>query len=123
MLTNISIHANLPASDLKRAKNFYEKLGFKQIGEGATGVFFGSGDSKFYVFQSSNAGTNQATAAGWDVEDIEAEMNRLRTLGVVFEEYDLPAIKTVNGIAVVGNEKAAWFKDSEGNILAIAQFL
>lgn len=63
------------------------------------------------------------TAAGWEVEDIEKEVAELRSHGVVFEEYDLPGIKTVNGIAVIGNEKAAWFKDSEGNILNIAEVL
>jgi hypothetical protein len=58
---------------------------------------------------------------GWDVDDVEAAVAELRGRGVVFEEYDLPGFKTVDGIAEIAGEKGAWFKDSEGNLLAIGQ--
>jgi len=123
MLANSSVSAALPASDIDRAKKFYqESLGLKISKEDPGGIVFecGSGTSVL-VYPSGFAGTNKATAAGWDVADIESEMTELRSKGVIFEEYDLPGLKTENGVATLGNEKAAWFKDSEGNILAISQ--
>jgi len=123
MLANSSVCAALPASDIDRAKKFYqESLGLKISKEDPGGIEFecGSGTS-LMVYPSGFAGTNKATAAAWEVVDIEAEMSGLRSKGVTFEDYDLPELKTENGVATFGNEKAAWFKDSEGNILAISQ--
>jgi len=117
------MYPSIPARDLGRAKRFYEKLGFKPIEEGPEGAYYATGDTKFFLYESAYAGTNQATTAGWEVDDLDKEMSELRSRGVVFEEYDLPGIKTVNGIATVDSEKAAWFKDSEGNILNIAEVL
>jgi hypothetical protein len=77
--------------------------------------------SQFALYPSAGAGTAQHTIAGWTVGDIEAEVGELRARGVVFEEYDLPNLKTVNGIAALGPNRAAWFRDSEGNILGIMQ--
>lgn len=123
MLSNAPVSAALPASDIQRAKKFYqETLGLEVMTDNEGGTTFKGGNSTYFlIYPSSFAGTNKATAAGWDVEDIEAEMNELRQKGVIFEEYDLPGIKTVNGIADFGGEKAAWFKDSEDNILALSQ--
>ena len=77
--------------------------------------------SRFFAYKSAGAGTNKASTAFWDVPDLEAEIADLRKRGVVFEEYDTPGFKTVNGIATGGGAKTAWFKDSEGNILAVSQ--
>ena len=66
-------------------------------------------------------GTSKASQAFWQVDDVEREVAELRAKGVMFEEYDAPGIKTKDGIAVAGNTKAAWFKDTEGNILALIQ--
>jgi len=83
------------------------------------------------LFQSAGAASGTHTQMGWEVADIEATVSELRMRGVVFEEYDLPGLKTVNGIAnIEGNypskgvgERAAWFKDSEGNLIGIGQLL
>ncbi len=123
MLSNFMVAAMLPAKDYERAKKFYQdKLGLKKLEDDPGGAVFECGDgTKLNVYPSGFAGTNQATAAGWLVDDIEAEVKELRDRGVTFEEYDMPEIKTSNGIAALGDEKAAWFKDTEGNILSLFQ--
>jgi hypothetical protein len=82
-------------------------------------AFAAGGGTEVFVYKSAGAGTSQATYASFEIEDVEAEVEELRGKGVQFEEYDMPGLKTVNGIATMANEKAAWFKDSEGNILAV----
>jgi hypothetical protein len=78
----------------------------------------------FQLYPTGSAGTAQHTLGGWVVDDLEATVADLRERGVEFEEYDLPSLKTVDGIAQLGDvERAAWFRDSEGNILAVSQFL
>jgi hypothetical protein len=74
-----------------------------------------------FLYPTPNAGTSKASQAFWQVEDVEREVAELKKRGVVFEDYDTPGMKTVNGILTAGGAKAAWFKDSEGNILAIVQ--
>jgi len=81
---------------------------------------FGKGTACF-LYPTQNAGTSKASQAYWQVQDIEREVAELKKRGVKFEEYDLPAMKTVNGIFTGGGARAAWFKDSEGNILAVIQ--
>ena len=73
------------------------------------------------MYPTLNAGTSKASQAFWQVGDVEREVNELQGRGVVFEEYDYPGLKTVNGVAAGGGAKSAWFKDSEGNIMAIIQ--
>lgn len=85
------------------------------------GLVYEYNESWFLLFPSPGAGTAQHTVAGWAVDTIETEVAELKTRGVVFEEYDLPGLKTVDGIATVGPNRAAWFKDSEGNILGVVQ--
>jgi catechol 2,3-dioxygenase-like lactoylglutathione lyase family enzyme len=123
MLSSSPIIAYVPASDLARARKFYEdKLGFRALEANEVGATYEAGKgSRFFVYKSAGAGTNKASTAFWDVHDLESEMADLRRRGVVFEEYDTPGYKTVNGVATGGGAKAAWFKDTEGNILAIAQ--
>ncbi len=122
MLSGVEIHPTLPVSDIERAKRWYQdKLGLTPTDENPGGVRFGDGLSEFGLYPSEFAGTNQATAAGFVVDDIEATVSALRERGVTFEEYDMPGLKTENGIATLGPQRGAWFKDSEGNILAISQ--
>lgn len=123
MLQNLPCYANIPASDLSRARQFYEGvLGFNPGTEVPGGVQYTCGNgTSFNLYPSQFAGTNQATAMAWDTDDIERDVADLRARGVVFEEYDFPDFKTVNGIAQLGADRVAWFKDSEGNILAIGQ--
>ncbi|MDQ4148905.1 MAG: VOC family protein [Actinomycetota bacterium] len=122
MLANFDIVASLPAADYERAKRFYEeKLGLTPISEDAGGAHYRSGSTYFDVYPTQFSGTAQHTLAAWLVDDLESTMEELRSRGIVFEEYDMPGLKTVNGVAEIEGERGAWFKDSEGNILAIAQ--
>ena len=124
MLSSYRCAAMIPAADFDRAKNWYEKLGFQPVSEKTDefGAEYQCGEgTTFGVYPSQFAGTGQQTVMGWEVPDVEAEKKELEGLGVTFEEYDLPGIKTENGIASLGGWKGAWFKDSEGNILAITQ--
>ncbi|HYZ84993.1 MAG TPA: VOC family protein [Bryobacteraceae bacterium] len=131
MLEHSDVAARLPAQDLQRAKAFYsDKLGLKPREERPGGLRYRCGDGWFSLFESAGAPSGTHTQLGWEVDDIEATVAELRARGVVFEEYDLPGLKTVGGIAQVkGNypsrggigEKAAWFRDSEGNLLGIGQ--
>ena len=122
MLGNFTPHATLPASDIQRARGFYEgTLGFKVQMEAPAGVFYESGSNRFLVFPSGGSASGTHTQMGWAVDDIEAEVRALQGKGVKFEEYDYPTLKTENGIATRGPIKAAWFHDTEGNLLGIVQ--
>ncbi len=123
MLQKSPIYAYLPAQDVKRARAFYEqKLGLKPTTEREGGVVyeFGGGTAAF-LYPTPNAGTSKASQAFWQVEDVEREVAELKARGVEFEEYDMPGLKTKGGVATAGGAKAAWFKDTEGNTLAIVQ--
>jgi catechol 2,3-dioxygenase-like lactoylglutathione lyase family enzyme len=131
MLKDGSVATRLPARDLRRAKLFYaEKLGLTPVEERPGGLRYTCGSGSFALFESAGIASGTHTQMGWEVADIEATVAALRSRGVVFEEYDLPGLKTVNGIAeVAGNypskggvgERAAWFRDSEGNLLGVGQ--
>jgi predicted enzyme related to lactoylglutathione lyase len=123
MLQNATMHAYIPAKDLGRARAFYEgTLGLRPKRESDGGVVyeFGAGTDCF-LYPTPNAGTSKASQAYWQVEDLEREVAELKAKGVTFEDYDTPGLKTKGGIAVGGGNKAAWFKDTEGNILALIQ--
>jgi len=125
MLQNSPFYAYIPAKDVARARRFYEdKLGLKAREEVAGGVVyeFGKGTAAF-LYPTPNAGTSRASQAFWQVADIEREVAELKKRGVKFEDYDMPGMKTENGIFTGGGARAAWFKDSEGNILAVIQNL
>jgi predicted enzyme related to lactoylglutathione lyase len=125
MLQKSPMYAYIPVKDVERARRFYEqKLGFKPKEETAGGVMyeFGGGTSCF-MYPTPNAGTSKASQAFWQVDDVEREVAELKAKGVKFEEYDAPGMKTENGILTAGGAKAAWFKDSEGNIMAVIQRL
>ena len=130
MLTNAKVATRLPAQDLGRARAFYsEKLGLDPVEERPGGLLYRSGEAEFGLFESGGEPSGQHTQMGWEVEDIEATVKELENRGVVFEEYDLPGLTTLDGIAEIeGNypskgtgERAAWFRDSEGNMLGIGQ--
>jgi catechol 2,3-dioxygenase-like lactoylglutathione lyase family enzyme len=131
MLKDGKIAARIPVQDLQRARLFYaEKLGLEPSEERPGGLLYRCDEGEFALFESAGAASGDHTQMGWEVEDIEATVEWLRGRGVVFEEYDFPGLRTVNGIAeVAGNypskggvgEKAAWFRDSEGNLFGIGQ--
>ena len=125
MFANHPIYPSLPAADLERAKRFYaEKLGLTPESELPGGLLYRCGkDSRFSVFPSEGEATGTHTQAIWLVEDVESEVAALKDRGIVFEEYDLPSLSTVNSIATIGPNKGAWFKDSEGNLLSLVQFV
>jgi predicted enzyme related to lactoylglutathione lyase len=123
MLKNAPIVPYIPVADVGRARKFYEeKVGLTPKEEYAGGVVYECGGGSWvFMYPSAGAGTSKASTAFWAVDDVEAEVAALKSRGVVFEEYDMPGIKTENGIATGGGAKSAWFKDSEGNIMAISQ--
>ena len=123
MLQSSPMYSYLPAADVARARAFYEqKLGLRPSEEIAGGVVYKfAGGTACFLYPTDNAGTNRASQAYWQVDDVEREVAELKSRGVTFEEFDSPGMKTVNGIATAGGAKVAWFKDTEGNILAIAQ--
>jgi predicted enzyme related to lactoylglutathione lyase len=125
MLSNAAIVPYIPASDIARARKFYEeKVGLTPKQEYAGGVIYECGNGSWvFMYPSPGAGTSKASTAFWAVEDVAAEVAALKSRGVVFEEYDMPGLRTVNGIATAGGAKTAWFKDTEGNILAVSQRL
>jgi catechol 2,3-dioxygenase-like lactoylglutathione lyase family enzyme len=117
------MYAYIPARDVTRARGFYEgTLGLKPAEELNGGVVYKFGDhTACFLYPTENAGTSRASQAFWEVSDVEREVADLKSRGVTFEEYDVPGMRTVNGIADAGGAKAAWFKDTEGNILALIQ--
>jgi catechol 2,3-dioxygenase-like lactoylglutathione lyase family enzyme len=123
MLQKSPMYAYLPAKDMARARRFYEdKLGFNATGELEGGVYYGFAQgTACFLYATPNAGTSKASQAFWQVDDIEREVAELKQRGVEFEEYDMPDMKGKNSIYAGGGAKAAWFKDSEGNILAVIQ--
>jgi catechol 2,3-dioxygenase-like lactoylglutathione lyase family enzyme len=123
MLQNFPMYAYIPARDVDRARRFYEqKLGFKPGREVAGGVIYESaGRTACFLYPTPNAGTSQASQAFWQVSDIEREVAELKARGVELENYDVPGEKSLSGVLNAGGAKAAWFKDSEGNIMAIIQ--
>ena len=123
MLQRSPMYAYIPATDINRARQFYEqKLGFKPKQEIAGGVVYEFGDhTACFMYPTPNAGTSRASQAFWQVDDVEREVAELKEKGVKFEEYDMPGMKTKDGIVTAGGSKAAWFKDTEGNIMAVIQ--
>jgi catechol 2,3-dioxygenase-like lactoylglutathione lyase family enzyme len=130
MLADSQVATRLPVKKLERARRFYsEKLGLEPMEERPGGLCYRCGPGYFALFESAGAASGTHTQMAWEVVDIEATVAMLRARGVVFEEYDLPGLKTVNGIAEIeGNypskgvgERGAWFRDSEGNLLGIGE--
>jgi catechol 2,3-dioxygenase-like lactoylglutathione lyase family enzyme len=123
MLQSRSMHPTIPAADLERARAYYaDKLGVTPSRELPGGLVYETGGGAwFLLYPSQGAGSAQHTVAGWEVEDIDAEVAELKARGVVFEEYDLPQLRTENSVATMPGNRAAWFRDSEGNILGLVE--
>ena len=122
MLANAQLVTTIPVVDMERAKKFYEdKLDLKLCETSGQGIIFEAGeDTQIYLYKRDQTKADH-TVASFLVEDVESEVKRLKDKGVVFEEYDTPQIKTIDSIAVSESYKSAWFKDTEGNILAITK--
>ncbi len=124
MLSNCRFDAVLPATDIERAKRFYgETLGLPSAGATPDGgaIYECAGGTRLAVYPSATPSDGRFTQGGWEVDDIETEAADLRARGIAFEEYDLPGLKTEDGIATVDGARGGWFKDSEGNLLGVVQ--
>jgi catechol 2,3-dioxygenase-like lactoylglutathione lyase family enzyme len=121
MLRNADAIATLGVKDLGAAGKFYEeKLGLHRAGgEDGEAIVFESGDTTINVYRSRFAGTNQATALTWTVDDVDDVVRTLKAKGVKFEHYDLPETRREGDVHISGDIKVAWFKDPDGNILSI----
>ena len=119
MLGNKNAVATLAVSDMQRARDFYEKtLGLEPAQDLGGAIFYKSGSSVVLVYASEYAGTNKATAASWGVgDDFDAIVDDLRSKGVTFERYDLPDTPREGDVHTIGDARAVWFKDPDGNIL------
>ena len=121
MLKDFDVIATVAVKDLAVAKPFYrDTLGLQlQPGDEKEALSFKSGNSSLLVYRSQYAGTNQATAANWAVDDVKGTVAELKAKGVKFEHYDLPDMTRQGDVHLSGDMKAAWFKDPDGNILCI----
>ena len=123
MLQKFPMYSYIPAKDVARARRFYEEqLGFTLKQEVAGGaVYESAGGTACFVYPTPNAGTSLASQAFWQVDDVDREVIELKARGVTFEQYDMPGARSPAGAIIAGGAKAAWFKDTEGNILAIIE--
>ena len=121
MLTSRDAIATIAVKKIEPARKFYEgTLGLKPMPTEETGVqSYKSGNSSVLVYESQYAGTNKATAATWAVENLEGVVRDLKAKGVRFEHYDFPGATRQGDVHGTGKNKAAWFKDPDGNILAL----
>ncbi|WP_418955403.1 VOC family protein [Streptomyces tritici] len=122
MLADAPVAAIIPVNDLARAKRFYtEKLGLSLTRETPEDTRLESGGTVVGLYETPYGGQAEHTLASWKVSDLDAEMKDLRSKGVEFEDYDLPGLKTVDGVVETEAMRGAWFKDSEGNILCLME--
>ena len=122
MLSAAPIRAYIPATNVARARKFYEEIiGLRPKEEYAGGVIYACGNTEVFLYPTPNAGTSKASQAFWSVADVAAEVAELKARGLIFEEYAMAGQTMENSILTAGGAKTAWFKDTEGNTLAISQ--
>jgi catechol 2,3-dioxygenase-like lactoylglutathione lyase family enzyme len=121
MLDDTDVQPMLPVKDLKEAERFYgETLGLERVGgDPSTALVYRSGRTTLCVYRSDYAGTNQGTAAMWEVDDVEGTVAELREKGVAFEHYTLPGLTLEGDVHRSGAFRVAWWKDPAGNILSV----
>jgi len=121
-LATSAVSALLPVTDTGRAREFYDRLGLAYQGTNAEGsLIYQLSGATLLLLPREQGSQNPSTALTWEVADVAAELADLESRGVVFEDYDLPDLKTVDHIAELGGEKAAWFLDPDGNVLCLHQ--
>jgi catechol 2,3-dioxygenase-like lactoylglutathione lyase family enzyme len=132
MLEAAAVATRLPVQDLERARRFYsEKLGMEPVEEREGGLLYRAASGEFALFESAGASPGTFTQIAFEVDDIDVTVAELRARGVAFEDVGLPGLTTVDGIADIAGqypskgtgERAAWFRDSEGNMLGISQLV
>ena len=123
MLGDKRVATTIPVRDPGSARSFYEDtLGLRfsrELADGSIEYECGAGTSVYTYPTEESAGKSPATLASFEVDDAEAAVGEMRDKGVTFEEYDMPGLKTEGGIAEIAGSKGAWFKDPDGNILAV----
>jgi catechol 2,3-dioxygenase-like lactoylglutathione lyase family enzyme len=120
VLSDAMVHPTIMVSDMARARTFYEGLlGLEVVREAAPYVFLRAGSSQLALVARATVTPSATTLCAFEVQDLHATVSGLRARGVVFEEYDLPTLRTVDGIAKVGIFRAAWVRDPDGNYLGI----
>lgn len=124
MLTNSHISTIIPVRDVARARTFYEStLGLEPTGDGerpdGSFAFNVSGGNEIALLPDPDGQPSPRTTLSFEVDDVDAEVKTLDSAGVAFEDYDEPDLRTVDHIGTFGDDKVAWFKDSEGNILCL----
>ena len=123
MLDQAAFICPIPVSDRERARTFYtDTLGLEALDASEAGVLIGvGGEARILLYESPGGERPRHTVAGFEVPSLEPVIAGLETRGVTFEDYDLPGLRTEDHIAWIGPERAAWFRDSEGNVLAISE--
>jgi catechol 2,3-dioxygenase-like lactoylglutathione lyase family enzyme len=120
-LRGASLIATIPVADIERAVAFYRYvLGLGHVATSEAGVLCQAGDGKVLLYRSTTPPPGH-TLAGFEVDRLEPVMESLKARGVSFEDYDVPGLRTVDQVAMIGPERAAWFRDSEGNVLSISE--
>lgn len=122
MFENLTAMAVLPASDISRAREYWrDVLGQEPIVSDEGGDVYDFSGTTVLIYETQFAGTAQNTALNLVTDDLDRDMAELRSRGVTFHDYDMPGLKTVDGVAEFGGLRGAWFSDSEGNIIAIGE--
>jgi catechol 2,3-dioxygenase-like lactoylglutathione lyase family enzyme len=124
MLSRTRIYAALPAADLRRARIFYEeKLGLSPAQDNSWALVYElEGGTRFSLFATANPVRGGHTQMGFEVTDLRAKVADLKKRRVAFEEYDMPSLKTIDGVADFPDRSAAWFVDTEGNVIEFLEF-
>jgi catechol 2,3-dioxygenase-like lactoylglutathione lyase family enzyme len=124
MLGNADIVAIVPVKDLEKGKKFYvDTLGLEIVKERPGGIVMKSGSTQVLVYKTGFAGTNQATTAAWTVKDVDGVAKDLTAKGIKLEHYDLPGASREGDVHILGDLRAIWFKDPDGNILSVGNDL
>lgn len=132
MLTKARVAARLPVQNLQRARSFYsDKLGLEPRDERNGGLLYQGSNGEFALYESQGSSPGTFTQLAFEVDDIEATVTQMREHGVIFEEVDIPGLETRDGIAEIPgqylskgqSERAAWFRDSEGNLIGVSEIL
>lgn len=121
-LSEAKLTATVAVSDIDKAKEFYgTTLGLEQAMENPAGVGYENADGNLFIYKSDSAGSGKATCANWVVDDISSVVKDLKTKGVSFQTFEMPGATWEGEVTVMGNMKAAWFSDPDGNILGLSQ--
>jgi len=120
MIADGKVVASIAVSDIDKGKKFYgETLGLKQVDENPGGVTYDCGGNQLFVYPSPTAGSGQATCAFFEVSDFDESVDDLKNKGIELESYDMPGMDKETRVMTMGDMKAAWFKDTDGNILGV----